>query len=82
MFTAIALCFVLVIVSVIVVESAKDTNPVTCGSVIKLQHKETVSTYFSGSHRKHTPYMLMVTSRGTTCILMVLLGVLAVDSSQ
>jgi hypothetical protein len=42
MFTAIALCFVLVIVSVNVVESAKDTNPVTCGSVIKLQHKETV----------------------------------------
>lgn len=74
---AICLAFVVLFVAVL---GKKDSGPVTCGSVIKLQHKETVR-YDPFCHRwmKVDSFPL---HRKTIYTLMPSLGDLVVDNSQ
>lgn len=77
---AYAICFVFVVLFVAAL-GKKDSGPVTCGSVIKLQHKETVSTNpRNNRHQFHLTDALL--HRKTICTLTPSLGDLEADSSQ
>jgi hypothetical protein len=77
---AYAFSFVFVVLFVAVL-GKKDSGPVTCGSVIKLQHKETVS-YHHPCIRTQLHLTDVLLHRKTIYILMPLLGDLEADSSQ
>lgn len=78
--TAIILCALFL--SVIAAPSKKDAGPVTCGSAIKLVHKETVSSsnYYDQIFEQRITYVT-VTGREEICIHTLLLGGQEVDSS-
>jgi hypothetical protein len=68
-----------IIISVLIVlvnADKKNAGPVTCGSVIKLLHKETVR-----SHANLVDLVHVFVLREIIFILIILLGVLEVDSN-